>query len=85
MPRQETDQHALFETYLCEVGAIRAYIRNIRELARVLPSAERDIALSIDKNAALIERKANEAIKTHSELAEAVGYKYLRIPAADSE
>lgn len=78
MPRHESEQAVLFETYICQVGAVRAYVRNIQQLARLLPASERDIARSIDKNAALIEQKARAAIKTHSEFAEQVRYTYLR-------
>lgn len=78
MPRRESEQAVLFETYLCQVGSIRAYVKNIRELVRLLAPGDRDIARSIDRNAALIATKAEAAIATHSEFADSVGYTYLR-------
>lgn len=78
MPRREPEQLALFETYLCQIGALRAYVRNIRQLVRMLPPAERDIADSIDRNALLIEQKAKAAVRTHSEFVAVVEYKHMR-------
>ena len=77
-PRREPEQLMLFETYLCQVGAVRAYVQNIRQLVRMLPPAELDIAGSIERNALLIEQKALAAVRTHSEFVAAVGYKHLR-------
>ena len=83
MPRKESKQLVLIETYLCQVGSVKAYTRNIEELARLIGPADRDLAREIDKTAKLIRKKALEAIATHSELAECVGYKYLRPPPSE--
>jgi len=85
VPRHEPKQRILFETYLCQVGAVKAYTKNIRELCRMIAPGDRDLARAIDKNAKLVQRKAKEAIATHSELAECVGYKYLRPPSERPE
>lgn len=74
----ETREFELFELYLCQVGAARAYLGNIRELARLIGPSDRDIALAIDRNAVIALEKASAAIGTHSEFAALVGYKYLR-------
>lgn len=84
MPHQESEQFVLFETYLCEVGSIRAYARNIREMVRLMATVDRDLARVIDQNAELIESKARAAIATHSEFAQALGYRWMRESDGDA-
>lgn len=78
MPRHDSLQMELFETYLFQTGAIRPYLRNIMELARLLSPAERDVAAAIDRNAVAGLRQVARAMKTHGRYAEVVGYKHLR-------
>lgn len=44
MPRRESKQHELFETGLFLVGGCQPYLRNIGDLARLLPPGEADVA-----------------------------------------
>lgn len=60
------------------VGGARVYLRNIMELARLLPSSESDIARAIDKNAIRAIRQIERAQRAQSKLADLVGYVYLR-------
>lgn len=78
MPRRDSPQMELFEAYLFQTGAIRPYLRNIRELARMLPPAYRDVAAAIDKNAVAGLRQISRSMQTHGRFADTVGYKHLR-------
>jgi len=78
VPRQRTEQFELFETGLFLAGGARVYLRNIMELARLLPSSESDIARAIDKNAIRAIRQIERAQAEQSKLAEMIGYEYLR-------
>lgn len=78
MPPRESEQFALFETGLFLVGGCQPYLRNIGELVRLLPRGEGDIASAIDRNAIEALKRTTRAQKAVSELADVVGYKYLR-------
>lgn len=50
----------------------------IRQLVRLLPLTEHDIAQAIDQNAVEAQRHVRRVQIVLSELAEVIGYKYLR-------
>lgn len=60
------------------VGGCSPYIRNIRELVRLLPPDERDIAEAIDRNAVEAQRRIRRVQVILSELSDVIGYRYLR-------
>lgn len=78
MPRPESEQFVLFETGLFLTGGCGPYLNNIRQLARMLPASEYDIAEAIDQNAIEAQRHIRRTQVVLSELSEVIGYKYLR-------
>lgn len=78
MPRRESQQIELFETSLFLVGGCRVYMQNIRQLVRLLPESEREVAVAIDKNVTEALKQMTRAQVIATELADIIGYKYLR-------
>jgi len=78
MPRRESKQHELFETGLFLVGGCQPYLRNIGDLVRLLPPGEADVAQAIAQNVHAAQKQISRAQLVLCELADVIGYKYLR-------
>lgn len=78
MPRRESEQFKLFETGLFLAGGCGPYLNNVRQLVRLLPSSEHDIAEAIEQNIIEIQRHIRRTQIILSEFADVIGYQYLR-------
>lgn len=78
MPRRESRQHELFETGLFLIGGCQPYLRNISDLLHLLSASDADVARAIAQNVHAAQKQVSRAQLILCELADVIGYKYLR-------